>query len=167
MNGGADRRGFTLIEVMVATIILSLGLAVLLTSFANCQRVMRQSQDYETAQYVLALGETVHPIPSPDLVTGDPIDDEQLNIEETTAEELLDALDLGTEQEPVPVRLVVLLKVVWPELVLPDHLGDQAAPDGRRFASRASASPRSWVAVCTSSARPSSSTISTRNRIPS
>ena len=100
MNGGADRRGFTLIEVMVATIILSLGLAVLLTSFANCQRVMKESQDYETAQYVLTLGETVYPIPSPDLVTGDPIDDEQLNIEETTAEELLDALDLSTSDLP-------------------------------------------------------------------
>ena len=36
MNGGGNRGGFTLIEVMVATIILSLGLAVLLTSFANC-----------------------------------------------------------------------------------------------------------------------------------
>lgn len=100
MSGRADRRGFTLIEVMVATIILSLGLAVLLTSFANCQRVMRQSQDYETAQYVLALGETVYPIPSPDLVTGDPIEDEQLNIEETSAEELLDALDLSSAELP-------------------------------------------------------------------
>ena len=100
MSGRADRRGFTLIEVMVATIILSLGLAVLLTSFANCQRVMRQSQDYETAQYVLALGETVYPIPSPDLVTGDPIEDEQLNIEETSAEELLDALDLTSVELP-------------------------------------------------------------------
>ena len=100
MSGGADRRGFTLIEVMVATIILSLGLAVLLTSFANCQRVMRLSQDYETAQYVLALGETVYPIPSPDLVTGDPIDDEQLNIQETTAEELLDDLDLPSSDLP-------------------------------------------------------------------
>ena len=94
MSGRADRRGFTLIEVMVAMIILALGIVVLVTSFANCQRVMKESQDYETAQYVLALGETVHPIPSPDLVTGDPIEDEQLNIEETTAEELLDALDL-------------------------------------------------------------------------
>ena len=100
MNGGADRRGFTLIEVMIATIILSLGLAVLLTSFANCQRVMRQSQDYETAQYVLTLGETVYPIPSPDLVTGDPIDDEQLNIQETTAEELLDTLELPSSELP-------------------------------------------------------------------
>ena len=100
MNGGGNRVGFTLIEVMVATIILSLGLAVLLTSFANCQRVMKASQDYETAQYVLTLGETVYPIPSPDLVTGDPIDDEQLNIQETTAEELLDTLELPSSELP-------------------------------------------------------------------
>ena len=90
----ADRSGFTLLEVMIATIILSIGLVVLLTSFANCQRVMLASQDNETAQYVLALGETVYPIPAPDLVTGDPLDDEQLNIEETPAEDLLEELDL-------------------------------------------------------------------------
>ena len=100
MGGGGNRGGFTLIEVMVATIILSLGLAVLLTSFANCQRVMKASQDYEMAQYVLTLGETVYPIPSPDLVTGDPIDDEQLNIQETTAEELLDTLELPSSELP-------------------------------------------------------------------
>jgi len=63
------RQGFTLIEVMVATIILSVGLVVLLTSFMNCQRVMMASQDLETAQYVLTLGETAHPMPSPDQVT--------------------------------------------------------------------------------------------------
>ena len=75
MSARADRRGFTLLEVMIATIILSIGLVVLLTSFTNCQKVMKASQDNETAQYVLAIGETVYPIPSPDLVTGDPLDD--------------------------------------------------------------------------------------------
>ena len=85
MSARADRSGFTLLEVMIATIILSIGLVVLLTSFANCQKVMKASQDHETAQYVLALGETVYPIPSPDLVTGDPLDDDRLNIEETKA----------------------------------------------------------------------------------
>ena len=86
MSAGVDRRGFTLLEVMISTIILSIGLVVLLTSFANCQRIMTASRDYETAQYVLSLGETVYPIPTPDLVTGDPIDDEQLNIKETATD---------------------------------------------------------------------------------
>ena len=100
MKPGSDRQGFTLVEVIIAMIILSIGLVVLLTSFMNCQRVMGMSQDYETAQYVLALGETVYPIPSPDLVTGDPQDDEQLNVEETTAEDLLEELDLPSSDLP-------------------------------------------------------------------
>jgi len=94
VSAGVDRRGFTLLEVMISTIILSIGLVVLLTSFANCQRIMTASRDYETAQYVLSLGETVYPIPTPDLVTGDPIDDEQLNIKETAVDELLDDLEI-------------------------------------------------------------------------
>ena len=100
MRPRTDRRGFTLLEVMVALIILSLGLVVLMTSFMNCQKVMKMSQDYETAQYVLALGETVYPIPSPDLVTGDPLEDEQLNIQETSAEDLLEELDLPSSDLP-------------------------------------------------------------------
>ena len=100
MSARADRQGFTLLEVMIATIILSIGLVVLLTSFANCQKVMKASQDHETAQYVLSLGETVYPIPSPDLVTGDPLDDDRLNIEETRAEDLLDYLEISSSDLP-------------------------------------------------------------------
>ncbi len=100
MRPWRDSRGFTLLEVLVAMIILSLGIVVLLTSFANCQRVMKESQDYETAQYVLTLGETVYPIPSPELVTGDPLEDEQLNIEEVSAEDLLDDLELPSSELP-------------------------------------------------------------------
>lgn len=97
MAGGvADslRKGFTLLEVMVATIILSLGLTALLTAFMQCQRIMRVTQGFETAQYVLMLGETLHPLPSPDQVTDDPLDNELLNIEETEALMLLDELEL-------------------------------------------------------------------------
>ena len=86
------KRGFTLLEVMIATIILSVGLVVLLTSFMNCQRVMMASQDFETAQYVLSLGETVYPLPSPDLVSDDPLDNELLNIDDVRATQLLDEL---------------------------------------------------------------------------
>lgn len=89
------KRGFTLLEVMIATIILSVGLVVLLTSFMNCQKVMMASQDFETAQYVLALGETAYPLPSPDQVTDDPIENELLNIDETSAGDLLDQLDIS------------------------------------------------------------------------
>ena len=94
-NGaGADRRGFTLLEVMCATIILSLGLVALLTAFMQCQKIMRMSQGFETAQYVLMLGETLYPLPSPDLVTDDPIDNELLNIEKTPALKLAEDLEI-------------------------------------------------------------------------
>ncbi len=92
------KHGFTLLEVMIATIILSAGLVVLLTSFMQCQQVMTASQSYENAQYVLTLGETVHPLPDADKVTSDPLDDEKLNIEEVDALDLYDKLEL----DPLP-----------------------------------------------------------------
>ena len=106
MSAAADRlrKGFTLLEVMVATIILSLGLVAtiilslglvaLITAFMQCQRVMCATQGFETAQYVLMLGETLYPLPSPDLVTDDPLENELLNIEETEALQLLGDLEL-------------------------------------------------------------------------
>lgn len=95
-DAAGDRRkgGFTLLEVMCATIILSLGLVALLTAFMQCQKIMRTTQGFETAQYVLMLGETLYPLPSPDQVTNDPIDNELLNIEETHALKLAQDLEL-------------------------------------------------------------------------
>ena len=90
-------RGFTLLEVMCATIILSLGLVALLTAFMQCQRIMRTTQGFETAQYVLMLGETLYPLPSPDLVTDDPLDNEMLNIDETSAMKLAEDLEIDRE----------------------------------------------------------------------
>ena len=91
------RRGFTLLEVMCATIILSLGLVALLTAFMQCQRIMRTTQGFETAQYVLMLGETLYPLPSPDLVADDPLDNELLNIDETPAMKLAEDLEIDRE----------------------------------------------------------------------
>ena len=91
------RRGFTLLEVMCATIILSLGLVALLTAFMQCQRIMRTTQGFETAQYVLMLGETLYPLPSPDLVSDDPLDSELLNIEETPALKLAQDLEIDRD----------------------------------------------------------------------
>lgn len=91
------RRGFTLLEVMCATIILSLGLVALLTAFMQCQRIMRTTQGFETAQYVLMLGETLYPLPPPDLVSDDPLDSELLNIEETPALKLVQDLEIDRD----------------------------------------------------------------------
>ena len=92
-----SRRGFTLLEVMCATIILSLGLVALLTAFMQCQRIMRTTQGFETAQYVLMLGETLYPLPSPDLVADDPLDNELLNIDETPALKLAEDLEIDRD----------------------------------------------------------------------
>ena len=92
-----SRRGFTLLEGMCATIILSLGLVALLTAFMQCQRIMRTTQGFETAQYVLMLGETLYPLPSPDLVTDDPLDNELLNIDETPAMKLAEDLEIDRD----------------------------------------------------------------------
>jgi len=93
----SSRRGFTLLEVMCATIILSLGFVALLTAFMQCQRIMHATQGFETAQYVLMLGETLYPLPSPELVSDDPLDSELLNIEETPALKL--AADLEIDRD--------------------------------------------------------------------
>ena len=95
-----SRRGFTLLEVMCATIILSLGLVALLTAFMQCQKIMRVTQGFETAQYVLMLGESLYPLPPQDLVNSDPIDD--LYIEETPALKL--AEDLEVDDLPRSLR---------------------------------------------------------------
>ena len=97
MSGARSRAGFTLLEVMVATIILSVGLVALLTSFLQCQRVMNGAQDFENAQYVLALGETAFPLPAPEQVddTGDAIfDNELLVIDPVTVEDMLEDLEM-------------------------------------------------------------------------
>ena len=91
------RRGFTLLEVMCATIILSLGLVALLTAIMQCERILRTTQGFETAQYVLMLGETLYPLPSPELVADDPLDNELLNIEETPALKLAEDLEIDRD----------------------------------------------------------------------
>ena len=77
------RAGFTLIEVLIATMILALGLMTLMTGLSNCAAMMTLSKEYQDAQYVFSLGELKYPMkestdvekdlvvdPDPDLVEG-------------------------------------------------------------------------------------------------
>lgn len=88
------KQGFTLIEVLVACIVLTLGLTGILSLFMQSQRMMLASARFETAQRVLNYFEMVHPIPTPDQVTTDPVDDDLLNVEEERAEDLCDDLEI-------------------------------------------------------------------------
>lgn len=56
------RRGFTLLEVLLASIILGLGLAGILVSMSQSQRFMQTMPDLLTAQEVMELGDMAYPL---------------------------------------------------------------------------------------------------------
>lgn len=78
------RAGFTLLEVLLAAIILGSGLAAILVSMSQSQKMMLASTSLETAQEVMDLGDMAYPL---DNVT-DP--DQDLDVRETKASELWD-----------------------------------------------------------------------------
>ena len=76
------RRGFTLLEVLLAALLLGLGLATILVSMMQAQKTMLGSAYLETAQEVMDLGDMAYPlsyVTNPDL---------QLDVAETRATEL-------------------------------------------------------------------------------
>lgn len=75
------RRGFTLLEVLLASIILGVGLAGILVSISQSQRMMLSATDLETAQEVMDLGEMAYPL---ELVK----DEKDLDVRETRVSEL-------------------------------------------------------------------------------
>lgn len=76
------RRGFTLIEVLLAAVILGSGLGAILLSMQQCQRMMLESTYLETAQEVMDLGDMAYPLE-------DVVDvDKDLDVRETKATEL-------------------------------------------------------------------------------
>ena len=88
------RTGFTLIEILIATMILALGLMSLMVGLSNCAQMMCLSKEYQDAQYVFSLGERLYPVPPSSDIT-DAEEDENLNIDPVTVEEML--VDLEEE----------------------------------------------------------------------
>ena len=78
------RRGFTLLEVLLATIILGTGLAAILVSMSQSQRMMLSSSYLQTAQEVMDLGDMAYTLAD----VKDP--DQDLDVSETKASELWD-----------------------------------------------------------------------------
>ena len=91
------RAGFTLMEVLIAAVMLAVGCIAILSCMMQCQRMMLASKRFESAQLVLQLGDMAHPIPDPSQVTTsgeDVVNDELLNVDETPAEDLVRELEM-------------------------------------------------------------------------
>jgi len=56
------KRGLTLIEVILAVAILSVGMTVLLTAASRCLAVMKTAKNYQIAQWTMNRGEVDYPI---------------------------------------------------------------------------------------------------------
>ena len=100
-----SRSGFTLMEVLIAAVMLAVGCIAILSCMMQCQRMMLASKRFESAQLVLQLGEMAYPIPDPSQVTTsgeDVVNDDLLNVDETPAEDLVRELEMDlprTERE--------------------------------------------------------------------
>ncbi len=75
------RRGFTLLEVLIAAVILGFGLTGILVSLAQSQRFMQTMPDLMTAQEVMDLGEMAYPL-------ADVEDEDDLDVAETRVDDL-------------------------------------------------------------------------------
>lgn len=107
------KNGFTLIEVLVASVILTIGLISVLQLFMQSQRMMLASARFETAQRVINYFEMVHPVPTADEVTDDPLQNDVLNIGEERATDLADELEIDlTPQDSRDLRTYTVERVV-------------------------------------------------------
>ena len=75
------RRGFTLLEVLLASIILGMGLAGILVALSQGQRFMQTMPDLMTAQEVMDMGDMAYPL-------SEVKDEDDLDVRETRATEL-------------------------------------------------------------------------------
>ena len=75
------RRGFTLLEVLLAAIILGLGLAGLLVAMSQSQRFMQTMPDMMTAQEVMDMGDMAYPL-------SEVKDEDDIDVSETRVDEL-------------------------------------------------------------------------------
>ena len=75
------RRGFTLLEVLLAAIILGMGLAGLLVAMSQSQRLMQTMPDMMTAQEVMDMGDMAYPLAEVE-------DEDDIDVSETRVDEL-------------------------------------------------------------------------------
>lgn len=108
-----NRSGFTLIEILIATLILSMGILALMTSLGNCATMMTLAKQYQDAQYVFSLGELKYPImDTTDVETDLPVDGDSDLVEGYVFERTVDEKKLDTNEVDDGLY-VVRTRVSW------------------------------------------------------
>ncbi len=114
MKGGSAKQagGLTLIEVLLAVSILSIGLVVMLTAISRCLAVLKISEQYHKAMWAMSAGEAEFPLlRKPDIKPEDYAVDAQEYDGITYVREVEDP-DAESEENGQRL-LVVLTKVSW------------------------------------------------------
>ena len=108
-----NRAGFTLIEILIATMILALGLMTLMISLSNCAAMMTLSKEYQDSQYVFSLGELKYPIvESTDVEEDLPVDPDPDLVEGYVFERTVDEKELETNEIDDGLY-IVRTRVTW------------------------------------------------------
>lgn len=111
-----DRRGFTLIEILIATMILATGIMVLLTGVGNCAKMMTLSKQFQETQYIFSLVDLKYPIEATADVEND------IPVDSISATELL--------EDPSPQMREVLERYTFVRTVDEKELETNQVDDG-------------------------------------
>lgn len=109
------KRGFTLIEVLLATIILGASTAGILVSLANSQRMMRLVPELEAAQEVMDLGEMAYPL---EVVT----DEDEIDTGEIRVSRLWELL---TDERMTDEQEEKWEGYTWERKLLDEHMNEE------------------------------------------
>jgi len=108
------RSGFTLVEVLLASMILAIGLTVLLSSLSTCLSVMRMAREYDKVALALGLGELTYPepfTPSKDVEKDYTVDPDPSLVDGFTFERTVDPKSL--KEKDTDKLYIVRTRMTW------------------------------------------------------
>jgi prepilin-type N-terminal cleavage/methylation domain-containing protein len=111
-----SRAGFTLVEILIATMILATGIMVLLTGVGNCAKMMTLAKQFQETQYIFSLVDLKFPIEA------------TTNVEEDIPVESMSCVDLL--EEPSPQMLEILERYTFERTVDERELEMNQVDDG-------------------------------------